>query len=79
MPKNTASGILMAAGITAAGFAAIWHIGWLALVGFIGAFVVFLLRAYNHDVDYYVQPDEVAHIENIHLDKVFANVKKGQL
>ncbi|MCS6095962.1 cytochrome o ubiquinol oxidase subunit I [Shewanella baltica] len=70
MPKNTSSGILMALGITAAGFAAIWHILWLAIVGLVGAFVVFLFRAYNNDVDYYVQPDEVARIENAHLNNV---------
>jgi cytochrome o ubiquinol oxidase subunit 1 len=70
MPKNTPSGILMALGITAAGFAAIWHILWLAIVGLVGAFIVFLFRAYNNDVDYYVQPDEVARIENAHLNNV---------
>ncbi|QDE29663.1 cytochrome o ubiquinol oxidase subunit I [Shewanella polaris] len=70
MPKNTASGILMAAAITAMGFAAIWHIWWLAIVGFAGAFVLFLLRAYDNDVDYYVQPDEVARIENAYIDNV---------
>ncbi|MGI2187539.1 cytochrome o ubiquinol oxidase subunit I [Shewanella oncorhynchi] len=70
MPKNTPSGILMALGITAAGFAAIWHILWLAIVGLVGAFIVFLFRAYNNDVDYYVQPDEVARIKNAHLNNV---------
>ena len=70
MPKNTPSGILMALGITAAGFAAIWHILWLAIVGLVGAFIVFLFRAYNNDVDYYVQADEVARIENAHLNNV---------
>ncbi|PKG57752.1 cytochrome o ubiquinol oxidase subunit I [Shewanella sp. Choline-02u-19] len=70
MPKNTASGILIALGVTAAGFAAIWHILWLAIAGMLGAFVVFLFRAYSNDHDYYVQPDEIARIENAHLDKV---------
>lgn len=70
MPKNTSSGILMALGITAAGFAAIWHILWLAIAGMLGAFAVFLFRAYSNDHDYYVQPDEIARIENAHLDKV---------
>ncbi|MGI2098186.1 cytochrome o ubiquinol oxidase subunit I [Shewanella glacialipiscicola] len=70
MPKNTPSGILMALGITAVGFAAIWHIMWLAIVGLVGAFIVFLFRAYNNDVDYYVQPDEVARIEDAHLNHV---------
>ncbi|SUI90823.1 cytochrome o ubiquinol oxidase subunit I [Shewanella morhuae] len=70
MPKNTPSGILMALGITAVGFAAIWHILWLAIVGLVGAFIVFLFRAYNNDIDYYVQPDEVARIEDAHLNHV---------
>jgi cytochrome o ubiquinol oxidase subunit 1 len=70
MPRNTASGILMAAAITSVGFAAIWHIWWLAMVGFAGTFVLFLIRAYNNDIDYYVQPDQVAQIENAHLDNV---------
>ncbi|MFT5235953.1 MAG: cytochrome o ubiquinol oxidase subunit 1 [Shewanella sp.] len=75
MPKNTACGILMALCITAAGFAAIWHILWLAIAGMLGAFVVFLFRAYSNDHDYYVQPEEVALIENAHLD----NVARGRL
>jgi cytochrome o ubiquinol oxidase subunit 1 len=70
MPRNTASGILMAAAITSVGFAAIWHIWWLAMLGFAGTFVLFLMRAYNNDIDYYVQPDQVAQIENAHLDNV---------
>ncbi|MCG9695455.1 cytochrome o ubiquinol oxidase subunit I [Shewanella sp. Isolate11] len=73
MPKNTGHGVLMALGITAAGFAAIWHILWLAIVGFVGAFIVFLVRAYDTDVDYYVQPDEVERVENAHLN----NLSKG--
>ncbi|WP_346839381.1 cytochrome o ubiquinol oxidase subunit I [Microbulbifer sp. SAOS-129_SWC] len=70
MPKNTASGVLMAAGATLFGFAAIWHITWLAVAGLIGTVVFLLLRAYNNDVDYYVQPDEVERIESLHLNQV---------
>ncbi|AWX99271.1 cytochrome o ubiquinol oxidase subunit I [Marinomonas primoryensis] len=73
MPKNTNAGIIIGALITAFGFAMIWHIWWLAIVGFVGSIVAFVVRAYTKDVDYYVQPDEVALIENEHLD----NVAKG--
>jgi cytochrome o ubiquinol oxidase subunit 1 len=73
MPKNTASGMAIAGCITVMGFALIWHIWWLAALGLIGGFVSLVLRAYTKDVDYYVQPDEVARIENAHLD----NVAKG--
>ncbi|MGO3406273.1 cytochrome o ubiquinol oxidase subunit I [Marinomonas sp.] len=70
MPKNTASGILISGCITLMGFALIWHIWWLAALGLFGGFVSLVLRAYTKDVDYYVQPDEVARIENAHLDSV---------
>ena len=70
MPKNTASGMLISGCITLMGFALIWHIWWLAALGLLGAFVCLVLRAYTKDVDYYVQPDEVALIENAHLDSV---------
>lgn len=73
MPKNTASGMAIAGCITVMGFALIWHIWWLAALGLIGGFVSLVLRAYTKDVDYYVQPDEVARIEKAHLD----NVAKG--
>ncbi|TVP15779.1 cytochrome o ubiquinol oxidase subunit I [Shewanella sp. KCT] len=75
MPKNTGHGVWMALGITAAGFAAIWHILWLAIAGFLGAFIVFLMRAYDTDTDYYVQGDEVKRIETAHLN----NLSKGQI
>ncbi len=70
MPKNTGTGVLMALCITLLGFAAIWHIWWLAIASFVGAFAIFIYRAYDNDVDYYVQPEEVARIENAHLSQV---------
>ncbi|KZN14369.1 cytochrome o ubiquinol oxidase subunit I [Marinomonas sp. TW1] len=73
MPKNTSAGIIMGGLLTAFGFAMIWHIWWLAIASLVGTVVTFIVRAYTTDVDYYVQPDEVAQIENEHLD----NVAKG--
>ncbi|MDO6469081.1 cytochrome o ubiquinol oxidase subunit I [Neptunomonas phycophila] len=73
MPKNTMAGIVIGGFITAFGFAMIWHIWWLAIAGLVGSFVAFVMRAYTKDVDYYVQPDEVARVENEFLD----NAAKG--
>ncbi|MCL1076366.1 cytochrome o ubiquinol oxidase subunit I [Shewanella dokdonensis] len=70
MPKNTSAGVLMGAALTVMGFALIWHIWWLAIVGFVGTIGIFIARAYNTDVDYYVQPDEVKRIEEAHLKNV---------
>jgi cytochrome o ubiquinol oxidase subunit 1 len=70
MPKNTAAGIFIAAFVGVAGFATIWHIWWLAIIGLLGVVASFLVRAYDNDVDYYVQPDEIERIENAHLKNI---------
>lgn len=67
MPKNTSAGVLMSAGFTTFCFAMIWHIWWLAAVGLLFGIGVFFKRCYNTDVDYYVMPEEVAEIEQVHL------------
>ncbi|KFZ36130.1 cytochrome o ubiquinol oxidase subunit I [Shewanella mangrovi] len=63
MPKNTAAGVLIGGALTVMGFALIWHIWWLAAVSFVASIAFFIVRAYDNDVDYYVQPDEIAKIE----------------
>lgn len=72
MPKSTAAGIYIGIGSTVFGFAMIWHIWWLAIVGFLGIVGAFLVRAYSNDKDYYVQPDEIDACESAHLEKVRA-------
>ena len=67
MPKNTGVGLIMSIGSLIVGFALIWHIWWLAAVGFVIAFVSLVRNSYNTDVDYYVQPDEIERIENAHI------------
>ena len=73
MPRNTTEGVAIGILSLVFGFAMVWHIWWLAIVGLVGMVGSFIARAYASDVDYYVQPDEVARIENAHLD----NVAKG--
>ncbi|ATG78299.1 MULTISPECIES: cytochrome o ubiquinol oxidase subunit I [Pseudoalteromonas] len=63
MPKNTSAGVFMAASLTVFCFAMIWHIWWLAVVGLVGGIAIFIKRCYTSDVDYYIQPDEIARIE----------------
>lgn len=59
--------MFIAASLTAFCFAMIWHIWWLAGLGFIGAIALFINRAYTSDVDYYVQNDEILQIEGAHI------------
>ncbi|QLF93457.1 cytochrome o ubiquinol oxidase subunit I [Pseudomonas sp. ABC1] len=66
MPKNTGNGLIVSLFCLAFGFAMIWHIWWLAIVGLAGAVISFIVRSYDDDIDYYVQPDEIARIELAH-------------
>ncbi|WP_074013266.1 cytochrome o ubiquinol oxidase subunit I [Candidatus Sodalis sp. SoCistrobi] len=70
MPKNTGAGVIIAAFSLVFGFALIWHIWWLAVVGFAGMIVTWIVHSFNEDVDYYVPVEEVERIENRHFDQI---------
>jgi cytochrome o ubiquinol oxidase subunit I len=63
MPRNTGAGLVVALFSLAIGFAMVWHIWWLAIVGLLGAIVTLIVRSYNEDIDYYVPAETVAEIE----------------
>jgi cytochrome o ubiquinol oxidase subunit I len=63
MPRNTASGIYIAAFAFVASFAFVWHMHWLAVVGIIGVIVCFITRTFNDNVAYTLTAAEVAAIE----------------
>jgi cytochrome o ubiquinol oxidase subunit 1 len=66
MPRNTGTGVVIGAFSLVFGFAMIWHIWWLAIVGFVGMIATFIYRTFDQDVDYYVPAAEVERIENEH-------------
>jgi len=70
MPKNTSAGVFIGAFATVLGFAMIWHIWWMAIAGLAGIVASMLARAYDNDIDYYVQPDEIEHIERLRFEKL---------
>jgi cytochrome o ubiquinol oxidase subunit 1 len=47
MPKNTPLGFVIAFFATVMGFALVWHIWWLAILGLIGIFVAALVHAWR--------------------------------
>lgn len=70
MPKNTGAGVIIAGFSLIFGFAMIWYIWWLAIVGLIGAMVTWIIKSFDEDVDYYVPVDEVARIESQHHEQI---------
>jgi len=70
MPRNTGVGLYISAFSLVCGFALIWHIWWMAIVGLVGMVVTFVIRSNDDDIDYYVPAEEVARIENERLQKL---------
>ena len=64
MPKSTASGLVIAGMMTVLGMAMVWHIWWLAALGFLGALAYGIFHTFNYDRDFYLQPEEVRAIAN---------------
>jgi len=63
LPRNTAMGIYIAVFAGVAGFALIWHIWWLAVVGVLGVITCIILRASDEDTEYTIPAAEVSRIE----------------
>ena len=63
MPKNSPTGVVVAFFATVLGFAMIWHIWWLAAVGFAGAFATFVVFAWRPHDEYEITADEVARLD----------------
>jgi cytochrome o ubiquinol oxidase subunit 1 len=53
MPRNTPTGFITAFFAVVTGFAVIWHIWWLVIVGLIGAYATFVVFAWRdvHEIE----------------------------
>jgi cytochrome o ubiquinol oxidase subunit 1 len=47
MPENSATGFITAFFAVVTGFALIWHIWWMAILGILGAFATLLVFAFR--------------------------------
>ncbi|MDF0486638.1 cytochrome o ubiquinol oxidase subunit I [Sphingomonas sp. H39-1-10] len=63
MPRNTATGFVTAFFATVTGFALIWHIWWLVILGLVGAYAVFVVFAWREEEEYVIPADKVAAID----------------
>lgn len=63
MPKNTPMGMYIAGFAFLLGFALIWHIVWLQLLGVFGIIACMVIRLSDDDFEYYVPANEVEKIE----------------
>lgn len=63
LPKNTALPLIIAGSAFLFGFAAIWHITWLAVIGLVGVIVTILVRTSQDNNEYTLSAKQVSEIE----------------
>jgi len=59
MPRNSPTGVVTAFFATLLGFAAVWHIWWLVILGGLGAWATFVVFAWRDEAEYEIPADEV--------------------
>jgi cytochrome o ubiquinol oxidase subunit I len=65
MPRNSPTGFVCAFFATLIGFALIWQIWWLAIVGLIGAYGTFVVFAWRDVAEYWIPAEEVARLDRL--------------
>ena len=63
MPRNSPTGFICAFFATFMGFALIWHIWWMVIAAFVGAFATFVVFAWRDTTEYVVPAVEGARID----------------
>ncbi len=64
MPKNTGAGIVPRRVLQrVCGFGLIWHIWWLAAVGFVALIVTAIGHTFNYERDFYIPAEQVVRTE----------------
>lgn len=59
LPKNTGVGLIIATFACLFGFAAIWHIAWLAIACIVGIIASLVVRSLQEETEYYIPAAEV--------------------
>jgi cytochrome o ubiquinol oxidase subunit I len=70
VPRNTPVGVFIAFFAVILGFALIWRIDWLAVIGLVGAVAVALRESWKTDLEIRVPAQEVATYERAHAPLV---------
>lgn len=63
LPKNSPFGIIVASFVFLIGFGLIWHIWWLAALGFFGTLVSLIIRLSDDDSEYSISTEEIRKLE----------------
>jgi cytochrome o ubiquinol oxidase subunit 1 len=64
MPKNTGTGLILAAISVAFAFGMIWYIWWLAILSFVAMLAVAIGHTFNYSRDFYIPAETVTATED---------------
>jgi cytochrome o ubiquinol oxidase subunit 1 len=67
MPRNSPTGFVCAFFATVMGFAMIWHIWWMVVLGLVGAFATFVAFAWRDHDEYVIPAAEVARVDRANI------------
>ncbi|MDE1179812.1 cytochrome o ubiquinol oxidase subunit I [Paraburkholderia sp.] len=77
MPSNTSAGFFIGVFSLVLGFAAIWHIWWLAILGFVGVLATAIGYSFAKNEGFYIPADTVQLIEERHAAGIAAALEKN--
>jgi cytochrome o ubiquinol oxidase subunit I len=60
LPRNNPTGIFLAFFAVLFGFAMIWRIDWLAIIGLVGGFLVVVVQAWRPEEEIEITPQTIA-------------------
>jgi cytochrome o ubiquinol oxidase subunit I len=63
MPRNSGTGFIIAFFAVITGFALIWHIWWMVIVGFLAAAVTVLVAGWSDEREHAISAEEIAKLE----------------
>ena len=78
MPRNSPTGFVTAFFAVVGGFALIWHIWWMVIVGIAGAFITFVVFAWRDIAKDEFSADEVATIDRKQREMRHALAERGE-
>ena len=67
MPRNSPTGFVIAFFAVIAGFALIWHIWWMAILGLLAIAAIFLVFGWSENREREISADELARMERARL------------
>lgn len=70
MPKNTWAGVVISFFSLVMGFAMVWHIWWMAILGTLGIVVSWIVYAFEKSKDYYVEVEQIEEIEGKRFEQL---------